>query len=126
MHERAEAEATKQRELQERQASEHKARVKERLKKQEAKIRRAAEERLRREKAYQDLLSKTRECDANRFLRHANTVYSNSSCFRSSTASQTIAISAIPLDYCTSVASPIATFRICFLFSRFACAIRAH
>lgn len=70
MQERAEADATKQREVQERQASEHKARVKERMKKQEAKIRRAAEERLRREKAYQDLLSKTRECAACRFLRN--------------------------------------------------------
>ena len=62
MQERAEAEASMQRELQERQAMEHKARVQERVKKQEAKIRRAAEERMRREKAYQELLSKTREC----------------------------------------------------------------
>ena len=61
--ERAEAEAAKQREVQEKQVLEYKARVQARVDKQQDKIRRAAEERHRREKAYQELLSKTRECD---------------------------------------------------------------
>eukprot|EP00892_Ulva_mutabilis_P001247 jgi/Ulvmu1/11122/UM071_0005.1 len=58
---RAEAEAAKQKELQEKQMLEHKARVQARISKQQDKIRRAAEERQRREQAYQELLSKTRE-----------------------------------------------------------------